>query len=503
MTMIARIRRAIYNLAVTLVEVGKPNDGVTQPLFSSGTEIDKSWTQLYQEFENSREAWRLNPMARRIISLTTGYVVGPGMSATSNDKALMDFITLFWNHPQNRLALRLADWSDELARAGELFPVLFPNPTSGIPQLRMVPASRIRKVEWRPGDYETEWAYNEIAHRYDGGANIDSIDGKWWVSPAGWKLLQAEPGGKGEWRRAAMDGKLNEIPWMLHYAVNRPVGAIRGEGDLAPLLTWLRRYRNWLEDRVRLNSAVRSFLWIVKAPNRQADELRKKYASGEPPPPGTMVVVDKDEEWSAVAPSLQARDASADGRAIRWMIAAGGPGTSLIDFGEGEDSNLATAKAAAELRRRFLLRRQTLFAWMLADLTAHAFNLYRMTMDGAMNEATADNVQVVRPDISVEDNAAIAKAAGDLVTAFAGLRNVIGDSPALRKYALRLFARYAEEPPSDDEMKEMLAAAETPAVEPAEDSDGEPPEEGMSALPPTGRNAGKTTPLGKVRGCNA
>ena len=40
------IRATTYNLAVQVVEVGKPNDGVTQPLFSAGTEIDKSWSQL-------------------------------------------------------------------------------------------------------------------------------------------------------------------------------------------------------------------------------------------------------------------------------------------------------------------------------------------------------------------------------------------------------------------------------------------------------------------------
>jgi hypothetical protein len=43
---------------------------------------------------------------------------------------------------------------------------------------------------------------------------------------------------------------------MLHYAVNRPVGAVRGESDLAPILPWLRRYNRWLEDRVRLNAAI-------------------------------------------------------------------------------------------------------------------------------------------------------------------------------------------------------------------------------------------------------
>jgi len=42
-------------------------------------------------------------------------------------------------------------------------------------------------------------------------------------------------------------------PVMLHYAINRPVGATRGESDLAPILKWALRYNAWLEDRVRLN----------------------------------------------------------------------------------------------------------------------------------------------------------------------------------------------------------------------------------------------------------
>ena len=458
-----RIRTLIYNLAVQLVEVGKPNDGVTQPLFSSGTDLDKSWTQHEQELSDAREAWRLNPMARRLIGLTTGYVVGPGMSVSSEYEPLQAFIDEFWYHPQNRMEQRLEPWSDELARAGELFIALFPNEASGVAQVRAVPASRIRKIEWKSGDYETELAYNEIAHRYSAGATIDSLQGTWWLSPAGWRQLfgsdgDAEEGAstEGAWQKAARGAQKEMAPWMLHYAVNRPLGALRGEGDLAPILTWLRRYRRWLEDRVRLNAGVRSFLWIIYAPSRLMKALVAKYSGKEPPAPGTVVVADEKERWEAVAPTLQARDASADGRAIRWMIAAGGPGTSLVDFGEGEDSNLATAKAAAELRRRFLLRRQTEFAWILADLTANAFNRYRESVGGGLREVTARDVTVARPDISSEDNASIAKALGDLVKSMAGLRDVLGDSTALRRYALRLFARYAEEPPSEDEMAEML-----------------------------------------------
>ncbi len=221
--------------------------------------------------------------------------------------------------------------------------MLFPNSAGGVPVVRTRPAAVIREVQWRPGDYETETAYIEERH---------GMDEHVWRSPA---------------------TATGDEPVMLHYAVNRPVGAVRGESDLAPILPWLRRYSRWLEDRVRLNAAVRSFLWIVKAPERLHRQLAEKYTS--PPTAGSVVISHPDEEWSAVAPTLHASDASHDGRAIRWMIVAGGPGTALLDLGEGEDSNLATGKAMAEQRRRFLRRRQAYITWMVADLLLHAYRM--------------------------------------------------------------------------------------------------------------------------------
>lgn len=140
-----------------VIPVGRPDDGVDRPLFSSGSEIDKEWPELLAEINDSREAWRKNPMARRIIGLTTSYVVGAGISASSDDDALKKFIEEFWEHPQNRFSLRLDDWSDELARAGELFVALFVNPQSAMSYVRLVPASRIEEIRWRDGDYESKW----------------------------------------------------------------------------------------------------------------------------------------------------------------------------------------------------------------------------------------------------------------------------------------------------------------------------------------------------------
>ena len=475
--MLGKLRDFIYNLIVTAVEVGKQGDGVTQPLFSSGTEIDRSWAQLYQEMQDTREAWRLNPMARRPIGLVTGYVVGAGMTVTSEYEPLQEFINEFWHHPRNRIEMRLEEWCDELSRAGELFVTLHPNEISGMCQVRAVPASRIPRVAWRSGDHEMELAYKEVVPLTpDEGLKSYQLEGRWWLSPDGWAMAYGESDGQdGEWRQAARMHDEKSCPWMLHYAVNRPVGAVRGESDLAPILTWVRRYRRFLEDRVRLNAAVRYYLWFVQAPKRLVKELKTKYAKG-PPEPGSMVIAEQGEDWSFISPDLRARDAEADGKAIRRMVATGGPGTSLVDFGDSDDASLATAKAAAELRRRFLVRRQKYFAWMLADLVVHAFNRYNSAMGDRYDEVTTQDVTVSRPDIAVEDNGALAKSASDLGDALAKLVGLVGDSPALRRWGMRLFSRFVEDAPSEDELKEILEQG-VMAADGGQEADEEPEEE--------------------------
>ena len=88
---------------------------------------------------------------------------------------------------------------------------------------------------------------------------------------------------------------------------------------------------------------MRAFLWIVKVP--KANVITRQAELRTPPEAGSVQVIDRDnEEWQAVAPTLNARDALADGRAIRWMVAAGGPGLALTDFGESETANLASAR---------------------------------------------------------------------------------------------------------------------------------------------------------------
>ncbi len=281
----------------------------------------------------------------------------------------------------------------------------------------------------------------------------------------------APVGGNEQWWLSPTHPAVAETtPVMLHYAVNRPIGAVRGESDLASILVWLRRYARWLEDRVRLNAAMRTFLWIIHAPARLRTTLEERYRMA--PEAGSVIIAEQDaESWTAVTPNLHAADAEKDGRALRWMIAAGGPGTALIDLGEGEDANLATGQAMAEQRRRFLRRRQSYLVWMITDLTLqaylrqHAPLAQRKGPDAPTYAELAATITAHAPDISPEDNQALASAAHQLTSALQTLAAItMADGrpgPAFRKLALRLFAKFAGEALGEQESAAILAEADS------------------------------------------
>lgn len=414
--------------AVTAVPVGRDNDGVNRPLWSAGTEQDRNWGDHWQTLNDSLEAWRTNPLAKRIISLITAYTIGDGIRISSEYKTLAKFIAAFYAHPQNNIELELPEWSDELARSGELFLTLHTNEVDGMSYVRAIPASAIDQVEWKDGDYKTELRYREPK-------GLD--EPVWWVSP---HHPSAEDITK---------------PVMLHYAVNRPVGAVRGVGDLDPILPWLRRYTRWLEDRVRLNAGVRSFLWVVKATKNLLADLRERYKS--PPEPGSIIIAEQGaEEWEAVAPSLHAQDAESDGRAIRWMIAAGGPGTALIDLGEGEDSNQATGAVMQEQKRRFLRRRQRYITYILCDLILQAYARQQLLGRQRSRVVSMADLIVHAPDISPEDNKDLAAATKQLADALVAIRSIVGLSEQFKRMALRFFTKFAGEQLSESEFESII-----------------------------------------------
>ena len=191
----------------------------------SGRKHDRSWSEIQELYTDALTAWRKNPMAWRIINTTVNFVVGNGIELSSPMASLDQFIRQFWQHRKNTMPLRLVPMIEELSRSGDLFVLLFRNTIDGMSYIRFVTKDQIQKIETAPNDWETELVYWETPP-------AGEYDPRRWLSP--------------DHPDAPMADAI-----MLHYAVNKPIGALMGESDLTTIIPWLLRYSRMLEDLVR------------------------------------------------------------------------------------------------------------------------------------------------------------------------------------------------------------------------------------------------------------
>jgi hypothetical protein len=395
----------------------------------SGRPHERDAAEIEALYNDALTAWRKNPLAKRAVDIIADYVVGDGISLTSSFPPLQAFIDAFWHHPRNQLPHRLETMCHELTLAGDLFPLLFRNPHDGMSYLRFVTKDRIARVETAADDWETETAYVELP-RVAGGQETR------WAGAA-----------------AARDG---DGAVMLHYAVNRPLGALLGEGDLATMIPWLLRYSRLLEDRVRFHWAARAFLWFVTVPTHLVGAKQEQYR--QPPEPGSIVVADDAERWEVKAPQLNGADASHDLEAVRRMVFTGS-GIPPHWFGE-KGSNRAEASAMQGPAERHLRRRQQYFVWLLEDLVFHAYQRARQARPGLPALPSASYRQLftaVAPDISRQDSAERALAASHLASVWRHL--VLETEPQSRQLAELLLGqlfRFMGEPQEAGVVKRVV-----------------------------------------------
>lgn len=370
-TLIERIRKFLVRQPLQTI----PALPFTLPETESRDRLPYDQQTILQE---ALEAWRSNPLARRIVGLTSQYVVGGGIRITCNHPATEQFLNRWWGHELNQSALRVYEWCDELTRAGELF-FLLSTDAAGMTYVRAVPSSQITAIETADNDLQQELSY----------------------------LQQMDAFGK-EQSWPAYDSRIDtpDQSVMVHFAINRPPGAVRGESDLAPLLVWLNRYAVWLEDRARLNRYRNAFYFVVKSRFLSETEraARQSVLNLVPPTPGSILVTDESEQWEVIHPRLESHEASTDGLSIKKMIAAGA-GLPLHFLAEPESSTRSTAEAAGGPTFRHFEQRQLFFGEMLRQLAAIAVRRRAMFDPKLDPEAS---IQVQAADLSARDNAALA-----------------------------------------------------------------------------------------------
>jgi hypothetical protein len=302
---------------------------------TSGTEEDYYWRRLsdnwsqkdvlpatYLDIHNQcYEAYNANPLANAIVEMGVNFVLGDGLVIAAAHPKVQKLLDRFWNDPDNRMNLRQFDLATELSLYGELFIRFFVNSYSGAVKIRHIDPSLIDEIECEPEDIETI----RRVHRRPISVSTSSDQ----PAPA------IDPDMKGQWYSVPDE--------VLHFAINKVSNAKRGKSDLATLLPWLRRYKDWLIDRVRINKYKSAFLWDVKLDGADRAAIQAKLMEySRPPEPGSVLVHNESEQWTAVQPQISADDVAADGHAIKLMIAMGA-GLPEHYLSEGGDVNRATA----------------------------------------------------------------------------------------------------------------------------------------------------------------
>ena len=431
----------------------------------------------YQRDEILRDAllaWRDNPLARRIVELTTQYVVGGGIKPQSKHTGTNKFLKEFWEHRLNHMDIRVMEWCDEMTRSANLF-VLITTDSSGMSFVRAVAAADIQKIDHKKNDVEQPTRFWPLA-------TTENPD------PEPWPAYDEETDARDE------KGEFPTV--MLHFAINRPVGAQWGESDLTPVLRWLSRYNGWLEDRARLNRFRNVFIWDVTTKGLNADQRAARQAeiNANPPTSGTALLHDETEIWETKLPRLESQDIAADGLALKKMIAAGA-GIPMHFLAEPEGSTRTTAEASGGPTYRHYEQRQIYFLWMLRDLLGVVRR--RAGMAARSGVSLRADIEARGPDISARDNAALATAAAAIVAFLIQLRDrqLIDDAELLR-----LAYYFAGEVVDVDEMLARAKAAPPPVgagVSPPQPKDDQPangaeePEDetALTAAPPVVRHA--------------
>lgn len=390
---------------------------------------------------------RSNPIARRVIEITTEFTLGDGFTISSPNKRIDKIIRDFWNNPLNDMDTQLGEWADEAWRTGDLFILVSVDP-AGSCYVRAIPGESIAMIETAPNDYRQEIAYKR-----------DAFD----TSP----YPAYQPGA-------------DQTSFVLHYPLNRMVGATFGESDLLTVKYWIVLYQSFLENRARLNYFRQLFTFVLQRNYQSQAEKEsyvKSFAANLPKKSGGILALGADEMLGVVAPQLGSFEAEVDGLSIKRMIATGA-GLPMHYLAEPESSTRTTAEAAGTPTFKRFKSRQQFLRHALANVLQTVIEI-RRSYDNTL--PTRPQIEISVPDITERDNSNLAMAVQRITAAFIPLYNA---KKITAKELIRLVYKFlAETAPKQIPDENMLIpmgngnapAASGPAAEPDPNAPTETP----------------------------
>ena len=300
-----------------VLETIKDEDESNFMLIGAGDkEFDESNHSTMQR--QAYQLWKSNPHARGVIRTLEKFILGKGLEIYALDENPL--VQEWWKEfeKENRFLRRQDEIIRRTFRDGECFIRYFVDKSTGKTKIRFLEPAGISDpknkhsfgIETDPDDIETPLRYYR------------SREGK---------LIEVIP---------AED--------VQHIKIFADSNVKRGISFLYVIMPLLKKYEQWLNDRIVLNK-IRSAMAIIRrisgSPAQLADIVRQESTRGgrqKMLKPGSIITVSQGVDYQMITPNLQAQDVQYDGRNILLAIASA---TGLAEYmvsGDASNANYAS-----------------------------------------------------------------------------------------------------------------------------------------------------------------
>lgn len=260
-------------------------------------------------------AYRVNPMAKRIIDMKVEFMLGQGITIMSEDEKVLEVLQDFWFNEYNNWPYRIYHRLRDLLIYGEWLhqPVIGPK---GEVFIASIQPAQIKDTIMDTLNHELidKVILKKVDHRED--VPLEVIQ----------KRLNPLTGG--------LDNYTGDV---FYFGLNRTTDTMRGLGDLVPLVDYIDLYDEILFSRAEKIAAMGHLVWDVKLEGMSQSDIIEYLAqeTNLPPKPGTVYAHNERAELKSVVPDLKSDDHAADAAVIKSHIiaSAGWPGTFFDDPG--------------------------------------------------------------------------------------------------------------------------------------------------------------------------
>ncbi len=333
------------------------------------------WSTREYVLTQTHAAYTRNPIANRGVKYTAAFVIGKGFSLDCKHPDVERVLQAFMDDPDNCIRKYERQAVIDLLVDGELILRLYESDGQ-------IVAAPMRP--WELQHIVTERGFFRRLRTFHFQRYVTEGD-----SPFGGQRTEEE------------DVPADQI---LFVTINSHAYELRGRPELYAILPWLRAYKEWLENRARLNFWRSALLFHVKVMGGLQQIVSAAARWRKPPAPGTVAVTSDKETIEAIAPGIGAADAGDDGRQIKLMSAVG-LGIPEYMLADGYNANLASATAQ---QMPVLMTFGDLQRVMLEELW---YPLFKRVLQAAIDAGELpDEVDELDP----QDRAAWENPAGDL-----------------------------------------------------------------------------------------